>query len=53
LKEGEETDEFWASLGGKEEYSKIKEQMGAVAGFEPRLFNISNSTGYTYMKEVP
>lgn len=53
LKEGEETDEFWACLGGKEEYSKIKDMMGAVAGFEPRLFNISNSTGYTYMKEVP
>jgi hypothetical protein len=53
LKEGEETDAFWAVLGGKEDYSTIKEQMEAVASFEPRLFNISNATGYTYMTEIP
>lgn len=42
FKEGEETDEFWEALGGKTEYSSIKE-MGIAPGFEARLFNISNS----------
>jgi len=37
FKEGEETDEFWAALGGKTEYSSIK-NMGIAPGFEPRLF---------------
>ena len=27
--------------------------MGIAPGFEPRLFECSNSTGYFYMKEVP
>jgi hypothetical protein len=53
LNEGSETPDFWTAVGGQEEYSKIKEQMGSIAGFEPRLFNISNRTGYTFMKEVP
>jgi gelsolin len=37
FKEGDETDEFWAALGGKTEYSSIK-SMGIAPGFEPRLF---------------
>ena len=24
-----------------------------AAGFEPRLFHVSNATGYTFMKELP
>jgi gelsolin len=42
FKEGEETDEFWAALGGKTEYSSIK-NMGIAPGFEPRLYQCSNS----------
>lgn len=51
FKEGAETDEFWAALGGKTEYSSIKE-LGIAPGFEARLFNISNSQGYLHMSEV-
>jgi hypothetical protein len=53
LNEGEETDEFWDFLGGKEDYCHVTENMDAVINFEPRLFNISNRTGYTYMTEIP
>ena len=49
--EGSETEEFWTALGGKTAYASIKE-MGIAPGFEPRLFHISNSMGYTHMKEV-
>lgn len=52
IKEGEETEEFWTALGGKTEYSSIK-SMGIAPGFEPRLFQCTNSSGYMYMKEVP
>ena len=52
FKEGEETDDFWEALGGKTEYSSIK-NMGIAPGFEPRLFQCTNSSGYFYMKEVP
>lgn len=51
FKEGEETQEFWDSLGGKTEYSSIK-NMGIAPGFEPRLFHCSNSQGYFHMKEI-
>lgn len=51
FKEGEETEEFWAALGGKTTYSSIKE-MGIAPGFEPRLFHCSTSQGYFHMKEV-
>jgi len=51
FKEGEETDDFWASLGGKTTYSSIKE-MGIAPGFEPRLFHCSNCQGYFHMKEI-
>ena len=49
--EGEETDEFWAALGGKGEYASLKE-MGVSPGFDPRLFHCSNSQGYFHMKEI-
>ena len=42
-----------ASSGGKGDYSKIKDQMIVSDGFESRLFEVSNSTGYTFMKQVP
>jgi hypothetical protein len=51
FKEGEESEEFWAALGGKTAYSSMKE-MGIAPGFEPRLFHCSNSQGYFHMKEI-
>ena len=51
LKEHEETDEFWAALGGKTEYPNTK-SMGFAPGFQPRLFEVSNSSGYSYMNPV-
>lgn len=53
LDEGSEPEDFWVALAGHEAYSSIKEQMDTIVGFNPRLFNISNRSGYTYMREVP
>lgn len=51
MKEGAEDAGFWESVGGQGEYSKSKESM-LCPGFEPRLFHVSNQSGYTFMKEV-
>ena len=51
VKETEEGDDFWESIGGKGEYSTSKEAM-VCPGFEPRLFHVSNQSGYTFMKEI-
>ena len=51
FKEGDETEEFWAALGGKTVYSSMKE-MGIAPGFEPRMFHCSTSQGYFHMKEI-
>ena len=50
MQEGAESGDFWISVKGKGDYSKIKEQMAVSDGFEPRLFEVSNSSGFTYMK---
>lgn len=50
--EHKEDDSFWNSFdGGKTEYSSMKE-LGFAPGFSPRLFQISNSSGYINMKEL-
>ena len=51
LKEFEETDEFWTALGGKTEYSNVKDT-GMALGFEPRLFQASNAHGYFFVQEI-
>ena len=51
MKEGEEDQAFWDAIGGKGEYSTSKEAM-VCPNFEPRLFHVSNATGFTFMKEV-
>jgi len=52
VEEHKEDDSFWQSFdGGKTEYSSMKE-LGFAPGFEPRLFQISNSSGYMHMKEL-
>lgn len=50
--EGDEQEEFWTALGGKGDYSKMKE-LNISPDFEPRLFHVSNSSGFTFMKEIP
>ena len=52
MKEHEEPEDFWTAIGGKTEYSSIK-NMGIAPGFEPRLYTVTNSSGFMYMKEVP
>ena len=50
--EGEESEEFWASLGGKGDYEHIKSNTNIAPGFDPRLFHLSNATGFMWLKEV-
>lgn len=52
FKEGEEPEEFWTALGGKQDYHSAKE-LRVVPGFEPRMLSVSNTTGYMWTKEVP
>jgi len=40
-------------LGGEGEYSKEKDAMNAPGSFEPMLFEVSNSSGYMNMKQIP
>lgn len=51
INETEESDEFWAAVGGKTEYSSTK-TLGFAPGFEPRMFQITVSMGYNTMTEV-
>ena len=51
VKEHGESDEFWAALGGKAEYPNTK-TMGFAPGFQPRLYEVSNASGYSNMKVV-
>mgnify|MGYP001946573120 CR=1 FL=1 len=53
LAEGSESADFWESVGGQGEYSRVKEHTAVAPGFEPRLFSISNQSGYMWMKEIP
>ncbi len=54
MKEGEESAEFWDSIGGQAEYSHIKQAVGMVPpDFDPRLFAVSNRTGFMWMEEIP
>lgn len=52
VEEGQEEEDFWTSFdGGKTEYSSLKE-LGFAPGFQPRLFQLSNASGYMTMKEI-
>jgi hypothetical protein len=53
IDEGNETESFWNMIGGKAEYSKVKEFTHVVHGFESRLFEFSNATGWGFVKEIP
>lgn len=51
LNEGSEDDEFWAALGGKSEYASTK-VLNFAPGFQPRLFQVNISGGYSRFDEV-
>lgn len=51
--EGQEAAEFWDLLGGQQAYQSVKELMLSDVDFEPMLFEISNRTGYMWMKQIP
>jgi len=54
MDEGQESEAFWESIGGKGEYSHVKDcAMIPPSDFEPRLFHVSNTSGYIWMKEIP
>ncbi|POM58418.1 Villin-like protein, partial [Phytophthora palmivora] len=50
VEEGNESDEFWEFLGGKDEYAKTKSSYEAP--HEPRLFQCSNAYGYFDAHEI-
>ena len=52
MSEGEEPEEFWEALGGRADYVSEKD-MGVMSGFDPRLMEVSNNTGYLWVQEVP
>ncbi|XP_033728883.1 villin-1-like isoform X2 [Pecten maximus] len=51
--EGQEKDDFWKILGGKEEYACEKIEQTAEEVRPPRLFQISNATGAIQVSEIP
>ncbi|XP_043968229.1 gelsolin-like [Gambusia affinis] len=53
LEEGEEPDEFWAVLGGKDDYCRAPRLSNKMDAHPPRLFASSNKTGTFKMEEVP
>ncbi|XP_031441839.1 adseverin [Clupea harengus] len=53
FKEGQETGEFWAALGGKMEYQTSERLESQTNCHTPRLFACSNKTGRFVIEEVP
>lgn len=49
--ETDESEDFWATLGGKTEYSSTK-NLGFAPGFDPRMFQISVNSGLNKMDEI-
>ena len=48
--EEKEPEDFWEALGGKEEYSRVKNT--GLVSFEPRLFHCSTDQGWFTAQEV-
>ncbi|XP_042910486.1 gelsolin, cytoplasmic isoform X2 [Parasteatoda tepidariorum] len=51
IKEGEEPEEFWSPLGGKEEYPKSRD-LPSRPIIKPRLFRLSNRSGKMKIEEM-
>lgn len=52
MEEGNEPDEFWECLGGKGDYASGVELEQLVNERPPRLFQMSNASGYFRVEEV-
>lgn len=52
VKEGEETEKFWASIGGKEKYSTGPKQASTRLHIPPRLFHCSMTSGRFSVEEI-
>jgi len=50
--EGQEKEDFWAALGGKEEYASDKRLAAEDTSSPPRLFQCSNATGTLKAEEI-
>ncbi|XP_043922691.1 adseverin [Protopterus annectens] len=53
MPEGEEIDNFWDVLGGKQEYQTSALLESSSEDHPPRLFGCSNKTGHFIVEEVP
>ncbi|XP_003896307.1 adseverin [Papio anubis] len=53
IQEGEEPEEFWSSLGGKEDYQTSPLLETQAEDHPPRLYGCSNKTGRFIIEEVP
>uniref|UniRef100_A0A8D8Z5X1 Villin-1 n=1 Tax=Cacopsylla melanoneura TaxID=428564 RepID=A0A8D8Z5X1_9HEMI len=51
--EGQETDEFWSTIGGKQEYASSEKLAIATDLMPGRLFQISNASGIFTLEEIP
>lgn len=51
VEETQEPDDFWATLGGKTEYSSTK-LLNFAPGFEPRMFQVSVHSGLNHFDEI-
>lgn len=53
ISEGQEKDDFWEAIGGKEEYSSDKRLQVSDDPHMPRLFQCSNAKGRLTIEEIP
>ena len=53
VSEGQEKDEFWDAIGGKEEYSNDKRLQTPDDPHSARLFQCSNAKGRLTIEEIP
>ena len=52
MDETNEPDEYWECLGGKGEYASGAELESSVNERPPRLFQMSNASGYFNLEEI-
>jgi hypothetical protein len=53
ISEGQEKDDFWDAIGGKESYSSDKRLQISDDPHSPRLFQCSNAKGKFTIEEIP
>lgn len=53
LIEGQEDNDFWTVMQGKQSYTKVRDHGLVNSNFESVLFSVSNASGFMFMKQVP